>query len=501
MDRDALAASGALDAPYVAVRCDGGMPRVTGDHHRRWGEGEGVAGFGEWTWDGHSLRARTDPWGFRSIFYWAQRDGVAVSSSLVRLLSLGAPTELDEVALAVYLRMGCFVGEDTPFRAIRVLPPNGRLEWGAAGLHVCGGPRIPPALPMSRDEAMDAYIATFRDAVRRALPARDGCVVPLSGGCDSRHILFELCALGAPPDACITLLNYPPRGQHDPGIARGVARAVGVRHEFVAEHPSRVHAELRKNFETHLCANEHAWFTALPDAIVGRWGTTFDGIAGDVLSSGFRLQPVPVALLERRAWRDLARHYLADEGFERVMRRDAVRRFPREAAVERIAPLVESHQTAANPLASFFFWNRTRREIALVPFGLLSRVGRVVTPYLDRAVFDLLAALPAEVFRGRRFHVDVIRRAHPRFAHLPFEAEVHAVARVAPHPSWPAYFRRTLREASLYAMRGPRSELVRRGWLARRAAWWTLRGDFTDPDISMRAIYLLQLEGLVRMFS
>lgn len=501
MDRDALAASGVLDAPYVAVRCDGGVSRIAGVCHRRWGESEEVAGFGEWSWDGATLRARTDPWGFTSIFYWVHRDGIAVSSSLVRLLALGAPRELDDEAMAVFLRLGAFVGEDTPFRAIRALPPNGRLEWSTVGLHVCGGPRIVPVVPMSRDDAMDAYIAAFRDAVRRALPARDGCVVPLSGGCDSRHILFELHAQDALPDACITLLNYPPRGQHDPSVAAAVARAVGVRHEMVPEHPSRVHAELRKNFETHFCADEHAWFTALPDAIGGRWGTLFDGIAGDVLSSGFRVLPGPMALLERRAWRELARLYLADEGALRVMRPEAARRFPLEAAVERIAPLIESHEKAGNPLSSFFFWNRTRREIALVPFGLLSRVGRVVAPFLDRGVFELLAALPAETFRGGAFHIDAVRRAYPRFAHLPFEKEVHPVARVMPRPEWPAFFRRTLREASRYVLGGPRSELVRRGWLVRRAAWWTLRGDFTDPDIAMRAVYLLQLEGLARLFA
>ena len=497
-DRDALHASGVLEAPYVSLRREPGAVRARGEHHRRWGGEDDAAGFAEWSWDGRALRARTGFFGFRPLFYWEHRDGIAVSPSLVRLLALGAPAALDDEAMAVFLRVGFFVGEDTPFRAVRALPPNASLVWDDAGMRLTGGPCLPPVVPMSRDDAMEAYIATFRDAIRRSLPARDGAVLPLSGGCDSRHILLELCALGAPPDACVTLPNYPPRGALDLTVARMVARAVGVPHEIVAMDPSRVRAELRKNLETHFCADEHAWYVSLATRIAGRWGTTYDGIAGDVLSSGFRLHPDRVPFMERGAWRELATDYLSDDGVLRLMPAEVARRFPREGAVERFAAQLARHADAGNPLSSFFFWNRTRREIGLVPFGMLAGAARVVTPFLDRAVFDLLASLPWQVFRDRRFHIDTIRRAHPRFAHLPFEAEVRRVAAAPEPPSWSRHYRRMLREVARYALTRRRSALVSRSWLLPRSGYWSVRGDFGDMEVIPRALFLLQLESIPR---
>jgi hypothetical protein len=48
-----------------------------------------------------------------------------------------------------------------------------------------------------------------------------------------------------------------------------------------------------------------------------------------------------------------------------------------------------------NPLGSFCFWNRTRREIALAPFSTLEGVPTVYAPYLDNHLFDFINCPPA----------------------------------------------------------------------------------------------------------
>jgi len=94
---------------------------------------------------------------------------------------------------------------------------------------------------------------------------------------------------------------------------------------------------------------------------------------------------------------------------------------PRERAVAHLAREVAIHFDAPNPVASFFFWNRTRREVALSPFALMHGT-TVYAPYLDRDVFDLLATLPASLLVDRRFHTDAIARAYPHMAEVPYEA-------------------------------------------------------------------------------
>jgi len=498
-DAAALDAANVLRLPCLIVEARRGTVEVRGD--REWSAPEqpcGVGGAG-WNWNGERLLAHTGPYGFRPLFVRRLADGVALSPSLVRLMSIGGPLAFDDAAMAVFLRIGFFVGEDTPFRDVRVLPPGGRLEWRDGVLSIeATYPRV-RASSLTRAAAVDAYVEVFRDAVARAGPGRQRNVVPLSGGRDSRHILFELCASGFPPDRCLTLRNYPPRGTRDVVVATEIARAVGVTHEMVEETPSRTAAELRKNLLTHFCADEHAWFVALADRLSGQDVAVWDGIAGDVLSNGHRLEAPQLALARAGDVEQLARTMLED-GTLRMVPPAMAARWSHDAAVARLIEELRHHLDAPNPIGSYYFWNRTRREIALVPFGLLNVAGRVLTPYLDPAVFELLASLPAEMFLDKRFHPDAIRRAYPAHAYLRFDTETGMRPLRSPNgtPADAPHYRRLLREAAAYTagLRGPR--LLRRGWLASRAAYWYLRGDFSDTQLLPMALYLAQLDGVAQ---
>jgi hypothetical protein len=63
-----------------------------------------------------------DPFGFVPRFQWYGPDGPIVRPALDALLAMGAPAAFDYDALAVFLRLGFFVGDDTPFASIRAVP-------------------------------------------------------------------------------------------------------------------------------------------------------------------------------------------------------------------------------------------------------------------------------------------------------------------------------------------------------------------------------------------
>ena len=46
-----------------------------------------------------------------------------------------------------------------------------------------------------------------------------------------------------------------------------------------------------------------------------------------------------------------------------------------------------------DPIKSFNFWNRNRRELALWAYSVLRDVPHVYTPYLDHDLFDFLMGL------------------------------------------------------------------------------------------------------------
>ena len=158
-----------------------------------------------WHWDGETLTARVDPLGFFSLFVWSRGNSVAVSPSPLQLIAIGADSEPDHRALAVFHRIGLFINDDTPFRHIRTLPANGRLEWRDGRATITGGPVTPPERRIDRAGAVEGFIDLPRASLRRISDAwDDDFALPLSGGRDSRHILLGLHHIGRPPRECVT---------------------------------------------------------------------------------------------------------------------------------------------------------------------------------------------------------------------------------------------------------------------------------------------------------
>src|SRR5437764_1467547 len=67
-----------------------------------------------WFWDGARLVARNDRYGFSPLFYFEHEGEFCISPSLVKLVEQDAPLEFDDPGMAVFLRLGFFIGEDTP---------------------------------------------------------------------------------------------------------------------------------------------------------------------------------------------------------------------------------------------------------------------------------------------------------------------------------------------------------------------------------------------------
>src|SRR5919107_3048282 len=139
--------------------------------------------FASWEWDGARLVVRNDRYGAAPLFYWSDPQQFMVSPSILALIEHGAPTELDGGALAAFLRLGFFLGDDTPFTAIRTVPPNSILEWQDGRLTISGGRPRAARNPATRDEAIDGFVTLFRQAIGRRRPENeDQTFVPLSGG-------------------------------------------------------------------------------------------------------------------------------------------------------------------------------------------------------------------------------------------------------------------------------------------------------------------------------
>ncbi|MFP4683121.1 MAG: asparagine synthase-related protein [Ectothiorhodospira sp.] len=424
--------------------------------------------FVEWHWDGTTLTVRNDRYGIHPLFYACHGGEIRISPSILHVLDGPFPKTLNEPGLAVFFRLGFFIREDTPFEHVHVLPPGSELRWQKGDLQLRRGPRDAPmpAHPVgSFDEAVEEYAALFRQAMKRRAPDGSGFTVPISGGRDSRHILFELLQQGHKPDRTVTVRSRPPSPNEDIRIARILADTLELRHVEIDRPASYFQANLKDIELTHFCGSGHTWLLPVAAYLKGKTHTLYDGLAGSVISGGFQVNERKLALVEAGHTRDLATHLLRENAIEpflnSTLRPPMARRMNEDLAIERLTEELEGHMEARHPLVSYIFWNRTRRGISLIPYSIMGDVERVFCPYLDHDVFNFLMNLDASYSLGNALHDETIRRSYPEYAHLPYENKD------APRDKgqdYSAYYRRSVREFLGHFLRHPetlRSGLIR----------------------------------------
>jgi hypothetical protein len=342
----------------------------------------------EWQWDGREVVVRTCRLGFFPLYYYATDKVFGVSPAIEQLLAHGAPADLDDAAMSVYLRLGWNMGEDTVFRHIRALPPGGTVTWSGGAVRVTGGIRHPKPLHISRDEAIATFADLVRQAVRRRASPEVPYVLPLSGGRDRRSIFLELMTLGCKPRVCYTNHDFPPYRTQNIEIARQLARRFDLPHQSLGQPTSRLAAELAKNRLNNFGAAENVWCVSLYGEIARRHpgAIVYEGSPGGTTYSQY-CKPEHLRLLEQGRKAEVARAILdkwltwhaSEDALQRVLSPEAAARFSVELAMERMQQELTRHIDAPNPLVSFLLLDpRTARlsHAALVHRPTLGRHGR-----------------------------------------------------------------------------------------------------------------------------
>jgi len=380
--------------------------------------------FAQWTWDGSQLHASNDYSGYLPLFYsWNARE-IFVSGSLGQLAALGVPLDWDEAALGVFYRCGFFLGDHTPFKNVKVLPPGATLTWERGVLSLSASRRLPKPQPLSAEQAIEGYIESFRAAIRRHALPPEGTALPLTGGRDSRQIALELGRMGKLPRRCVTCGDG-----RDIQSANQLASRLGLSQTVIAPSQRPVKDSLEKNERTHFCALEHTWLLPLWEYLKSEFINSYEGTGVGVLT---RTELLDRSFIELHEGNQL--HTIGKTLFERIGPGEAFfKRLPSEfsflarsedSAIELFARELDSLADAASPLSALSFWSWGRRAISLNPFALMTGLSQISTPFLDRDLYDFVASLPVGVILEQEPQTAAIRRAFPEYADIPFYDEL-----------------------------------------------------------------------------
>ena len=379
--------------------------------------------FVEWNWSGDTLSVRNDRYGMYPAFYFSTSTEFCISTSIFQLIELGAPTALNWPGLGAFMRCGSFIGTDTVFEHIHALPPAATLTWENGTLTVHEHYSMPKRLDISKTEAVDSYIDLFRESMKRRLPDHDEMAMPLSGGRDSRHILFELSRIGRKPKYCVTGRRFPPDRYEDEVVAARLAEATGVPHVLVGPPEAQVESYIRSNVKTNMTAPRRGWKFSILERLQQDIKVSYDGIGGDMLSGGSALKPKRVEAMQSGDYRQFCSVLFGNQEAiqQTFINPEQVKRMTDEIVTKRLLRELPKHETAVNPTTSFFFWNRTRRFDSTNPYGMLRNIETVYSPFLDHDLVDFLLSLDISFNTGTWFHDEVISKAFPQYRHIPFE--------------------------------------------------------------------------------
>jgi asparagine synthase (glutamine-hydrolysing) len=175
-----------------------------------------------------------DPLGVWPVFYARIPDGWAISPSILALQSCpGVSTEINRAHLAERLMERWRRAEETPFRAIRRVPPGHLLRLDSGGQHLTRyWDPAPPGRPVRW--IAEEQIPEFADLLDRAVgrcqgPGRTG--IFLSGGLDSISVAVmaaERCAAGDQSLPIALSLVFPDPECNEESIQKSVASELGL---------------------------------------------------------------------------------------------------------------------------------------------------------------------------------------------------------------------------------------------------------------------------------
>ena len=384
-----------------------------------------------WHFDGETLVVEGEPYGYLPLFVSLLADRIIVGTSPIALVAAGAPGDIDREALGLYLRIGFYLGERTPFKHIKVAPRGKRLTWSRGEVKITGpGMAIVPASIRSVEEGVSGYCDHFRTAMKRRPPTHERFAMPLSGGRDSRMMLLDSLALGHRPTACVNLAGGEHSDHPDAIIARQLAARVNVPLVAAAAKSPWIESEARKHVTGGLLVTEHTWMMPLWDTLRASYPCWYDGLgAGAITRSDLNKESCRTKY-QRGEWTEFLREFVSyavgvsDDTIRRLAQRVDWIEPSEESAVAVMREELDLYAGAANPMTAFSFANWGGRAIALNPYMLCATVRDIHTPFMDADLTRFLLGYPIELALKDDLQTACVKRMHPTFADVPFDKDL-----------------------------------------------------------------------------
>lgn len=378
--------------------------------------------FVRWTFQNNRLQLNTDRLGLYPIYY-LQHENQLVLSNSVELIRQHQPLTLDTEAVAIFFRLGFYLGQRTAFKGL--CRPHGQLQVSATA----GGIELSISRPVQSKVVNCDFEQQYCDLMHNALQPLVGqtsaLYMPLTGGKDSRHIFLSLRQAGLKPDCCYTVSVLAPHYNDDLQVAQQLCQRTAWVHQALAAETRLISREQRKNLLTNFETRDHCWATPVAGYLHTRpAGMVLDGFGGDVLSQSSIVTLEMHSAFQAEDWERLVKLIARPNQYNNSWLTEAYQAFIIDERVlaEQLLAELKSFAGTVNPLAQFYFWNRSRRTIAISSIRFMTGHSLAYFPFMQQQLVDFLFSLPPALYFSGSFHSRVLQRLAGDLAAVPFAA-------------------------------------------------------------------------------
>ncbi|SEA58175.1 hypothetical protein [Alkalimonas amylolytica] len=376
--------------------------------------------FVRWNYaDGH-FELSTDRLGLYPVYYMQSEHELLISNS-VSMIQREQRLEVNTEAVGIFLRLGFYLGSDTAFRTLH--RPTGKLTVSAGDSGIQVKVTRPEPTQVGYQHTTEKYQQLMQQSLAYLREIKQPLYMPLTGGKDSRHIFLSLIRLNIQPDLCYTVSVLAPHYNDDVVIARRLAELFAVPHQTLAPDYCLIQSEYTKNRQTNLETRDHSWAAPAADFFnQAPPGVLLDGFGGDVLSQSSVISAEMHQRYQQADWAGLIKAFLKDNRYFNGWLRKSHHPFIVDEGVlqQRLIAELRSFHQANNPMAQFFFWNRSRRSIAISSIRYLSGQSTAFMPFMQKEMLEFLFTLPVELYFSKAFHSNTISQLGGEASTLPF---------------------------------------------------------------------------------